>query len=637
MRRVLLPFILFFCCALAVNAQYYTEDFEAGLPADWTAENAWVHGDAAAHSSQYFAIPAHTMFMGVNDDAAGAGVGTSGRLITGDIDLTGAPAGVILEFQAFFYDGDYDADETAKVLVSTDAGATWTEVADLGGDTGAWQNAQANLIGYGGQTIRLAFDYQDGGGWNYGFCVDDLAIVDAPAFGVSMVSAEASCTSTTVGGNVVMSGTFMNEGAETITSIDINWSDGTNSYTETLTGLNVPIFESYSFVHPVDFTALNGNTPVEISVSNPNGMADPNTADNMTNTNVRGVTPAEGKSVVVEEATGTWCTWCPRGAVFLDRFSDCFPENFIGIAVHNDDPMELTAYDAGLTGWPGFEGFPSVLMSRVALMDPADIEAPFIQQVQEAPDALIQNGATYDETTRALTVSVSADVLEVLGNGGRFNAILVEDGLSGTSADWAQVNAYSGGGNGPMGGYENLPSPVPASMMVYDHVGVALIGGFAGPAGSVADDAEVGTTIGHVFDTYTIPTSINTDNTHIVGVLYNAAGQIVNASSTTIDEAVSNGLFQSTSSKDVFKNELAEVFPNPFNDVTNIRLNLESASNVNLQVFNAVGQKVAAKDYGTLSGVVTLPFSGVNLESGIYTIHISVDDVLITKRVTLSK
>ena len=63
--------------------------------------------------------------------------------------------------------------------------------------------------------------------------------------------------------------------------------------------------------------------------------------------------------------------------------------------------------------------------------------------------------------------------------------ILTEDGVTGTSSDYAQANAYANNANGPMGGYENLPNPVPASQMVYDHVGRAIPTGYDGVAGSI--------------------------------------------------------------------------------------------------------------------------------------------------------
>ncbi|MEZ4982805.1 MAG: thioredoxin family protein [Saprospiraceae bacterium] len=66
----------------------------------------------------------------------------------------------------------------------------------------------------------------------------------------------------------------------------------------------------------------------------------------------------------VEEVAGTWCTWCPRGAVWMERIHDEYTQYFAGVAVHNNDPMEVDEYDAGIKAFPSFSGFPSVIVDR---------------------------------------------------------------------------------------------------------------------------------------------------------------------------------------------------------------------------------------------------------------------------------
>ena len=77
--------------------------------------------------------------------------------------------------------------------------------------------------------------------------------------------------------------------------------------------------------------------------------------------------------------------------------------------------------------------------------------------------------------------------------------------------------------------------------------------------------------------------------------------------------------------------------PNPFNDFTNVILTLEEKSNVEMAVLNSVGQVVAQRHYGELSGEQVLPINGANFANGIYYVHIRLDNQLITKKVILSK
>ncbi len=70
-----------------------------------------------------------------------------------------------------------------------------------------------------------------------------------------------------------------------------------------------------------------------------------NTSDDTLLTNVSVVVPAPNKLVIGEEATGTWCGWCPRGAVALNWMDKDYEGFWQGIAVHNGDPMTDATYD----------------------------------------------------------------------------------------------------------------------------------------------------------------------------------------------------------------------------------------------------------------------------------------------------
>lgn len=64
---------------------------------------------------------------------------------------------------------------------------------------------------------------------------------------------------------------------------------------------------------------------------------------------------------------------------------------------------------------------------------------------------------------------------------------------------------------------------------------------------------------------------------------------------------------------------LAQNFPNPFNPETSISFSLPEISNVELKVFNAIGQEVAVLANGTYSsGNHVVKFSGEGLSSGVY-------------------
>jgi hypothetical protein len=192
-----------------------------------------------------------------------------------------------------------------------------------------------------------------------------------------------------------------------------------------------------------------------------------------------------------------------------------------------------------------------------------------------APPALVESAATYDAATGDLTVSSQAIITDAVPANHRLAVVLVEDGVTGTSSGYAQTNNYAGGANGPMGGYENLPSTVPASQMVYDHVGRVLVGGFGGDASSLPDGGVAGEEFVHTFATVNIPADYDLDEMNVVTLLLNGSGNIINAEYQTLQEALDNQL---VGTNEQFDNSLAKVYPNPFSDVVNIQLNLETTT-----------------------------------------------------------
>ncbi len=66
--------------------------------------------------------------------------------------------------------------------------------------------------------------------------------------------------------------------------------------------------------------------------------------------------------------------------------------------------------------------------------------------------------------------------------------------------------------------------------------------------------------------------------------------------------------------------ELSQNFPNPFNPNTNITFAMKTSENVNVTVYNSLGQAVATlfNDVANANQVYTLSFDGKNLSSGTY-------------------
>ena len=67
-----------------------------------------------------------------------------------------------------------------------------------------------------------------------------------------------------------------NVGGNNINALDITWSDGTNSYTDNITGLNIATNNSYTFTHSDQLSMpVPGNANISVSIDLVNNMNDP--------------------------------------------------------------------------------------------------------------------------------------------------------------------------------------------------------------------------------------------------------------------------------------------------------------------------------------------------------------------------
>jgi hypothetical protein len=83
---------------------------------------------------------------------------------------------------------------------------------------------------------------------------------------------------------------------------------------------------------------------------------------------------------------------------------------------------------------------------------------------------------------------------------------------------------------------------------------------------------------------------------------------------------------------------LSQNYPNPFNPSTTLNFSIPVASNVQLNVYNLLGQKVATLiDGPRLAGQHQVRFDARNLASGVYFYQIQAGDFTMQRKMTLIK
>ncbi len=421
-----------------------------------------------------------------------------------------------------------------------------------------------------------------------------------------------------------------NIGTTAITSIDVTYSNNSTQNTQTYSGLNIASLDTHSFVSTTPLALVLGSNKFMAKISNINGAGpDATDKDDTLSKTLTVIQPAAGKMVVSEEATGTWCAWCVRGAVALHEMEK-YDGHFQGIAVHNGttDPMTYKPYDTDLNV-TNTAGFPNSMTDRVEWKDPTDIEAEFLKRVVLTPKALLLNGAQYDAANNILKVSIKTTFQQAVTGDYRIACVLVEDSVKGTASGYNQANAYANNANGPMGGYELLPNPVPAAKMQYDHVARLISPQFAGYPNSFPASVSSGASYVHNFTLFLDP-SWRKAKMKIVGLLIDPSGKIENASSTTIDKAVTNGYLTGTDvTIGVVKfdapDQQIQFMPNPVTHNAFVQLMLEKENNVSMEIYSVDGKMLAAKNYGKLSDAQLLQVNTENLTAGLYFVKVNID------------
>lgn len=469
-----------------------------------------------------------------------------------------------------------------------------------------------------------------------GFWVDDVEYTLTP-YSLPTVNAGISYlepNAPLVGMNAKPRVQVRNLGTTPLTSFDVEVEYNGTTITENVTGVNVPSLDTYDVYFSGTLPIIAGVMPVTATVSNPNGGADADAADDVKVINVDPITPAPGRMVFVEEGTGTWCQWCPRGAVVMDDMAEKFDGFFAGVAVHNGDPMTDSLYDANLA----VGGYPGGFVDRGADIDPLAFEAEFLDRIQIPPTVSLVNGAEYNSSTGELKVSTTATFLQDVTAGSyRLGIVLAEDSVTGTTSAYNQVNVYSGGGNGAMGGFENLPNPVPASMMVYNHVARGIAPSYAG----TTDGYQMPVSNGY---SYTVNATFQTDpdwdsdQFHILSFIRGAGNRVDNAMSVSLDDAIANGYQVGIEEAASYLNgpdAQFQLYPNPATEMVQVVVQLDGPKEVSMQIFNSVGQLIASKDYGAMNGANRIPVQTAGLASGIYTVSLTIDGILSTRRLVV--
>ncbi len=204
------------------------------------------------------------------------------------------------------------------------------------------------------------------------------------------------------------------------------------------------------------------------------------------------------KRVVVEDYTGLWCQYCPRGIAIMESLQRMHPDDFIGIAVHCGDALDTQSYSTMESTWGSSK--PSLWVNRKEKINEYVGEDQFEIEKSNTTTMRIDVSAKWDDDQNNISVSTEVEPCIAIAEGTEYAVgyVLTADGLRNSS--WGQVNNYS-----EWQSYENAPEeldkfkePVdPVYGLDYNHVAIASKGVEYGIDGSLPSTMPVGETVVH--------------------------------------------------------------------------------------------------------------------------------------------
>ena len=411
---------------------------------------------------------------------------------------------------------------------------------------GTLQSHEVSLDKYAGQTIYIAFvnDSYD----KYVLCVDDIVVSGPEATDAQdRASFEVTTPLMTDTGKAQMSVNVKNLKAPALDAVKVCYRVNDQVFSQDFTGLNLNQGQTAALtVEQTVDVPLNTTCTYDIWVE-----VDGDPALSVRDS-IRGTYFVSNRRTLIEEGTGTWCGNCPGGALALEYMEKNYPDKVVSIAVHNDDPMEIAAYN----DFCQYPAFPMMLVDRKYLGLPAELDEDynysflvpgsgveyFFQLAQRfIADAELSGTATLtDANKNRLEIKVESRFInDCKSSGYDIALILLEDSVTAPDGSmYPQSNYYAStkytfvGKKDTIlnsGGWGELPGTV---RMKFDHVARAA---YNGSFNGYGNNSQLPATIegGKVYTsqfTWDIPegTVNHMENCSVVALMTDATGYIVN-------------------------------------------------------------------------------------------------------------
>ena len=341
-----------------------------------------------------------------------------------------------------------------------------------------------------------------------------------------------------------------------------------------------------------------GVSEVSVYIKNVNGT--PNTYYNPYFTVQRTtLSKLEKRKVVMEEYTSMGCHWCPKAVAAIDHLAKHYPNDFIGIAVHDRDILSCPDYNA--LKYKN-QGRPSVIVNRTftdkaIIVDSPDAEEKFvakqnfINEQKKGAKALVEVKAVWDKERKNINVTTETTfrISDETNTYALAYVILANDLYD---SNWWQANNYNGesgykGIINEMDVFVNGSSDI--SGLHYHNVAVKTAGVDNGIAGSISTPIVVDKTQTHSYTFTNVGSDWKLKNKEKVQVcallIDTKTNEIVNADKTSVllnvDTGIDNNSVDATPKQEVARyNVNGELLVAPVKGINIVKFNDGSVKKV---------------------------------------------------------
>jgi Secretion system C-terminal sorting domain len=420
----------------------------------------------------------------------------------------------------------------------------------------------------------------------------------------------------TLGSNDI-EGTMVNLGTSTITSFDLNYTiDGGAPVTQSITGISIAPLGTYNFTHSTPWVSTaTGSYDVEIYATNPNGVTDQNTANDVFAKTLFVLTQNVQRNPFLEVFTSSTCPPCTPGNVNFHNIIDTIPaDQHVYVKFQQDFPGTgdpyVTQEALNRRSFYAINSIPRMEIDGGWDGNANSFSYALYQQARSVPAQYIIDG-TYAEDTVARTYTAKVRYSPLFDAAGSILHVVIMENTTflnvktnGETEFYQVMKKMLPDDNGTL-----LPT-IPAGTWDSLSISYTFNGNYRLPVNGQAANM-IDHTIEHSVEQF--------GDLRMAGWIEAPTAPFQVFQSQNFVKNSSTSIFEMSANIDAIN-----IYPSPATDYTQVDISMNEKEQLRVQLLDASGRTVELRTVEASSGLTSLRFDVSTLASGVY--HIAITD-----------